>query len=342
MKAIVQNTYGSPGEVLELQDIDEPMVNDDEVLLRVHASAVAGDDWHLMRGLPYVARLDTGLFKPKNRVPGRDVAGCVERVGKNVTQLQSGDEVFGWCNGAFAERVSVSKDAIMLKPANLTLTQAAAIPISALTALQALRDKGRVQPGQRVLVIGASGGVGTFAVQLAKAFGAEVTGVCSTSNVDMVRSLGADRVIDYTKDDCTLSGQPYDLVLDMVGSRSLSDCRRALGPNGTLVMVGGSGGRWFKGTDRWIKAIMLSPFIRQTLSPLIHTSSKDDLATLKDLIEAGKVTPVITEQYPLNRVPEAIGHFQAGHAQGKVVITILGVDHRLETGSEKNGAAVCD
>jgi NADPH:quinone reductase-like Zn-dependent oxidoreductase len=322
MKAIVQYKYGSPEDVLELQGIDMPQVTDDEVLVRVHAAAVAGDDWHLMQGLPYVARLATGLFKPKNRVPGRDVAGRVEAAGKNVTHFQPGDEVFGWCEGAFAEYVSVPKDALALKPANLTLEQAAVVPVSGFTALQAVRDEGQIQPGQKVLIIGASGGVGTFAVQIAKAFGAEVTGVCRTRNADLVRSIGADRVIDYTREDFTQSGQRYDLIVDMVGDRSLSDCRRVLSPTGTLVMVGGSGGRWLQGTDRWVRALLLSPFVRQRLRPLIHTDSKEDLATLKELIEAGKVTPVVSARYALSEVPEAIRHFEAGHAVGKVVITV--------------------
>jgi NADPH:quinone reductase-like Zn-dependent oxidoreductase len=325
MKAIVQYKYGSPDDVLELQDIDKPVVKDDEVLVRVHATTVAGDDWHIMRGLPYVARIATGLFRPrKNSVPGRDVAGRVEAVGTNVTQFQPGDEVFGWCDGAFAEYVSVSEDALALKPANLTLEQAAAVPISAFTALQALRDKGQIQPGQKVLIIGASGGVGTFAVQLAKAFGAEVTGVCSTRNVDMVRSIGADHVIDYTQEDFTQSGQRYDLILDMVGNRSLSDCRRALNPRGTLVIVGWGtrGGPRIMGMDRTVRALVLSPFVRQRLRALFHTNSKEDLATLKEFIEAGKVTPVISARYPLSEVPEAIRHFEAGHARGKVVITV--------------------
>jgi len=325
MKAIVQDEYGSPDDVLELQDIDKPVVKDDEVLVRVQASSVAGDDWHIMRGLPYIARIATGLFKPKNSVPRcGDVAGHVEAVGRNVTQFQPGDEVFGWCNGAFAEYVSVSEDALALKPANLTLEQAAAVPISAFTALQGVRDKGQIQPGQKVLINGASGGVGTFAVQIAKSFGAEVTGVCSTRNVDMVRSIGADQVIDYTQEDFTQSGQRYDLILDMVGNRSLSDCRRALSPKGTLVIVGWGrrGGPRLMGMDRTFRALVLSPFVRQRLRPLFHTNNKEDLTTLKELIEAGKVTPVISAHYPLSEVPEAIRHFEAGHARGKVVITV--------------------
>ncbi len=324
MKAILQDSYGSPDEVLQLQDVDKPVVKDDEVLVRVRAAPVAGDDWHLMRGLPYIARLVTGLLKPKNRVPGRELAGRVEAVGENVKQFRPGDEVFGWCEGAFAEYVPVSEDALALKPANLTLEQAAAVPISAFTALQALRDGGRIQPGQKVLIVGASGGVGTFAVQLAKAFGAEVTGVCSASNAELVRSIGADFVIDYTQEDFTQSGQRYDLIVDMVGNRSLSDCRRALSPEGTLVIVGWGrrGGLGLMGMDRTFRALVLSPFVRQRLRVLIHKDSKEDLLVLKEFIEAGKVTPVISAHYPLSEVPAAIRHFEEGHARGKVVITV--------------------
>lgn len=324
MKAIVQHRYGPPEKVLELRDIDTPVVTDDHVLLRVHAAAVAGDDWHLMRGLPYVARLATGLFKPKNRVPGRDVAGRVEAVGKDVTRFRAGDEVFGWCDGAFAEFVSVPENALAPRPVNLTLEQTAAVPISGFTALQALRDVGQIQAGHRALIIGASGGVGSFAVQIARAFRADVTGVCSTSNADLVRSIGADRVIDYTQEDFTRGGQRYDLIIDMVGNRSLSDCRRALNPSGTLVLVGGSGGRWFKGTDRFMTALVLSPFVRQRLRPLIHTDNQEDLTALKELVEAGNVTPVISARYPLSEAARAIRHFEAGHAVGKVVIIVSG------------------
>ena len=322
MRAIIQDRYGLPDDVLKLQDLDRPDVSDNEVLIRVHASAVAGDDWHLVRGLPYVARMVTGLLKPKNRIPGRDVAGVVEAVGRNVTQFGPGDGVFGWCEGAFAEYATASEDWLALKPSNLTFEQAAVVPISGFTALQAVRDSCQIQPGQQVLIIGASGSVGTFAVQVAKSFGATVVGVCSTANVDLVRSIGADRVVDYTQEDFTRDGQRYDLIVDMVGARSLSDTRRALSPAGTLVMVGSSGGRWFKGTDRWVGAVLLSPFVRQRLRPLVHTDSKDDLVVLKQLIEARKVTPVISAQYPVSEVAEAISHFEEGHACGKVVIIV--------------------
>ena len=320
MKAIVQYKYGSP-DVLELKEIDKPVVKDDDVLVRVHAAAVNIGDWHLMRGVPYVVRMLVGLLKPKNSVPGMDIAGKVEAVGKNVKQLQPGDEVFGWCTGAFAEYACAGEDHFVPKPANLTFEQASAVGVSASTALQLLRDQGKVQPGQKVLINGASGGVGTFAVQIAKSFGAEVTGVCSTRNMDMVRSIGADQVIDYTQEDFAQSGQRYDLILDVFGNRSLSDCRRALTPQGTYVLVGGSIGRWF-GLARSIKVLLLSPFVRQRLRTFISTNNKEDLVVLKELIEAGKVTPVIDRTYPLSETPEAIGYVGEGHARGKVVITV--------------------
>jgi NADPH:quinone reductase-like Zn-dependent oxidoreductase len=322
MRAIIQAAYGSPDNVLELRDIDRPTIKDDEVLLEIHAAAVAGDDWHLLRGQPYVARVVTGLRRPKLRVPGRDVAGRVEAVGAAVTRLRPGDEVFGWCNGAFAEHVAVPGGQLVRKPTNLTLEQAAVVPISGLTALQAVRDVGRAQPGDHVLVIGASGGVGTFAVQIAKALGTEVTGVCSTTNADLVRSIGADHVVDYTLEDFTQRGRRYDVIIDLVGNRSLSDVRRALERRGTLVLVGGTGGRWFKGTHRFIGALALSPFVRHRLRPLIHRDRTRDLETLKDLIEAGKLTPVVSAHYPLAEVPDAIRHFAQGHARGKVAITV--------------------
>jgi NADPH:quinone reductase-like Zn-dependent oxidoreductase len=322
MRAIIQEAYGSPDHVLELRDIEKPAIKDDEVLVEVHAAAVAGDDWHLMQGEPYAARLVTGLRRPKNRVPGRDVAGRVEAVGAAVTELRLGDEVFGWCGGAFAEHVAVPAGQLAGKPTNLTLEQAAVVPISGFTALQAARDVGRVQPGHHVLVIGASGGVGTFAVQIAKALGATVTGVCSTTNTELVRSIGADHVIDYTLDDLAADARVYDVVIDLVGNLALADIRRALKPGGTLVLVGGTGGRWFKGTHRFIGALLLTPFVRQRLRPLIHQDRKRDLETLKELIEAGKLTPVVSAHFPLAEVPDAIRHFAHGHARGKVAITV--------------------
>jgi NADPH:quinone reductase-like Zn-dependent oxidoreductase len=324
MKAIVQEKYGST-DVLELKDIDKPVVGDDDLLLRVHAAGVDPGVWHLMTGLPYLVRImGFGLRKPRVRIRGRDVAGHVEAVGKNVTQFHPGDEVFGTCEGSFAEYVCAQADRLAPKPANLTAEQAAAVPISGLTALQGLRDKGKVQPGRRVLIIGAAGGVGTFAVQIAKAFGAEVTGVCSTAKVDLVRSIGADHVIDYTREDLVDGVQHYDLILDTAGNRSLSQLRRALARRGTLVIVGGEGGgRWLGGFDRQIlRAPVLSLFVSQTLSPFIAKEKSEDLVVLKELIEAGKVTPIIGRTYPLSEVPEAIRYLEGGHTRGKVVITV--------------------
>jgi NADPH:quinone reductase-like Zn-dependent oxidoreductase len=321
MKAIVHSRYGPP-DVLELKDIDKPVVNDDQVLVGVHAAAVGKGDWLTVKGLPYVARMRYGLPKPKHSVPGFDVAGRIDAIGSNVTRLQPGDEVFGWCEGSFAEYASVPEGQLVLKPTNLTFEQAAAVPISAFAALQALRDTGQVQPGQQVVIIGASGGVGSFAVQLAKAYGAEVTGVCSTKSVDMVRSLGADHVIDYTQEDFTRSGQHYDLILEMAGNRSLADLRRALTSKGTLVLVGGSGGKWFMGTGRTLRAVVLSPFVGQRLRSFFSKPNRADLVVLKELIEAGKLTPVIDRTFPLNAAPEAIGYVGERSTQGKTVITV--------------------
>jgi NADPH:quinone reductase-like Zn-dependent oxidoreductase/predicted nucleotidyltransferase len=334
MKAIIQDRYGSPDDVLELKDIDKPVVKDDEVLVRVHAAGVNISDWILMRGVPYVMRLASGLRKPRNSVPGDDIAGKVEAVGKNVKQLQPGDEVFGWCKGAFAEYACAGEDNFVPKPANLTFEQAAAVGVSAATALQALRDHGKVQPGQKVLINGASGGVGTFAVQIAKSFGADVTGVCSARNVDRVRSIGADQVIDYTQEDFTKSGQRYDLILDNVANHSLSDFRRALTPKGILLPNGGGhlSGGWFRPLGSVIKALVLSLFVRQQGRPFLSLPDKEDLATLKELTESGKVTPVIDRTYPLSETPAAIGHVGEGHAQGKTVITVSGADHRADHG----------
>ncbi len=325
MKAIVQDTYGTP-DVLELRDIDEPVVGDDDVLVRVRAAGVDPGVWHLIAGLPYLVRImGFGLRKPKVGVRGRDVAGRVEAIGKNVTGFRPGDEVFGICDGSFAELACARPDRLARKPANLSFEQAAAAPISGLTALQALRDKGRVQPGQKVLIIGAAGGVGTFAVQIAHSLGAEVTGVCSTTKMELVRSIGANHVIDYTAADFADGVHFYDLVIDTAGSRSLSHLRRALTRRGTLVIVGGEGGggRWLGGFDRQIlRAPALSPFVSQTLSPFVAKERKEDLVVLKELMEAGEVTPVIDRTYPLSEVPEAIRYLSKGHARGKVVITV--------------------
>jgi NADPH:quinone reductase-like Zn-dependent oxidoreductase len=317
MKAIVQNGYGSP-DVLALQEIDKPVVKDGDVLVRVHAAAIHAGDYFCMKGTPYVVRLSLGLPKPRgNYVPGFDAAGQVEAVGKNVTRLQPGDEVFGACTGACAEYVSAAEGNFVPKPANLTFEQAAAVPTSALAALHGLRDAGKVQPGQKVLINGASGGVGTFAVQIAKSLGAEVTGVCSTRNVDMVRSIGADHVIDYTQEDFTQSGQRYDLILDNVANRSLSDCRRALAPQGKLIPNSGHAGIGYV-----LKAFVLSVFVSQQGRPFVSTPNQADLVVLKELLESGQVTPVIDRAYPLSETPEAMGYAGEGHARGKVVITM--------------------
>jgi NADPH:quinone reductase-like Zn-dependent oxidoreductase len=323
MKAIVRDTYGSP-EVLELRDIDKPEIADDEVLVRVHAAGVDRGVWHIMTGLPYPIRLaGYGLRAPKNPVVGSDMAGVVEAVGKNVTRFQPGDEVFGIGKGSYAEYVCAREDKLAHKPANLTFEQAAVVAISGLTAMQGLRDHGRVEPEQKVLVIGASGGVGTFAVQTAKAFGAHVTGVCSTTKVDMVRSIGADHVIDYTREDFAEGEQRYDLILDIGGNSSLARLRRALAPRGTLIIVGGeTDGRWLGGTDRQLRALMLSPFVGQKLGTFVASENHEDMNVLKELIEVGKVTPVIDRTYPLSEVPEAIRYLEEGHARGKVVITV--------------------
>ena len=323
MKAIVQDSYGS-ADVLELRDIERPEVGDDEVLVRVHAAGVDPGVWHLMTGLPYLIRIaGYGFRAPKSPVRGNDLAGRVEAIGKDVTQFQVGDEVYGTSDGTFAEYVSAKESKVALKPANLSFAQAAAVPTSALTALQGLRDHAEAQPGQRVLIIGASGGIGTFAVQLAKAFGAEVTGVCSTTKVDMVRSLGADHVIDYVLDDFTQTAQRHDVILDMAGNRSLSTLRHALTPEGTLVIVGGEeGGRWLGGTDRQIRAFLLSPFVRQRLRTFVAKESAEDLLVLKELVESGKVTPVIDRTYALREAPDAIRHLEEGHARGKLVLSV--------------------
>jgi NADPH:quinone reductase-like Zn-dependent oxidoreductase len=319
MKAIVQDRYGS-AEVLEAQEIDKPEIGDDEVLVRVHAASVHVGDWILMTGSPFVMRLATGLRKPKNRVPGTDVAGIVEAVGKDVRRLRPGDEVFGWGAGAFAEYARATEDHFVKKPSNLTFEEAASVGVSASTALQLLRDDGKVQPGQKVLINGASGGVGTFAVQIAKAFGAEVTGVSSTKNLEMVRSIGADHVIDYTRDDFTAGAARYDLILDNVGNHSMARTRRALTPGGKLISNGG--GHADGKLGRTIRTMLVSMFVRQQASPTVKTQNRDDLVALKDLIEAGKVRPVIDRTYPLIQTPEAIDHVAAGHARGTVVICV--------------------
>jgi NADPH:quinone reductase-like Zn-dependent oxidoreductase len=324
MQAMVQGTYGS-AEALELRDIDKPEIGDDEVMLRVRAAGVNPADWAVMSGLPYIARPVYGLRKPKNAVRGTDVAGVVESVGTGVTRFRPGDEVFGWCAGAYAEYASVSEGALVLKPANLTFEQAASVPMAGLVALQALRDHGNVQAGQTVLINGASGGIGTFAVQIAKSLGAQVTGVCSTRNVDMVRSIGADHVIDYTQGDFTRNGQRFDFILDNVANHSLSDLRRAVTPTGVLVPNGGGfDNRWFASGGRVIRANVLKRSVDHRLRPFLLSPKLEDLVVLKELIEAGKVTPVIDRTYPLSETPQAISHVGEGHARGKIVITVEG------------------
>jgi NADPH:quinone reductase-like Zn-dependent oxidoreductase len=325
LKAITYHRYGPP-EVLELQEVDEPEVGDDDVLVRVRAASANPRDWHFMRGEPYFMRLQFGLRTPKNRLLGGDVAGQVEAVGRKVTRFRPGDEVVAdVVQGGFAEYACVPEGLAGPKPANLTFEQAAAVPLAALTALQGLRDQGRVQPGQKVLVVGAAGGVGTFAVQLAKWLGADVTGVCSTSKVDLVRSIGADHVVDYTREDFTKGGQRYDVIFQLAGTRSPSDCRRALTPKGTLLLSSGeSGGRWIGPVSRIVKALALSPFVGQRLVPFLAKPSGEDLQLMRELIESGEVSPVIDRTYALGEVPEAIRYLESGHARGKVVIAVSG------------------
>jgi NADPH:quinone reductase-like Zn-dependent oxidoreductase len=321
MMAIVQERYGAPDDVLVLMEIDKPSPGAGEVLVRVRATPVSGTDWHITRGLPYVARPVTGLRKPKSLVPGYDLSGTVESVGRDVSAFRTGDEVFGWHAGSYAEYASVPEGQLALKPTNLTLEQAAAVPIGSFTALQGVRDKGKVAPGQRVLITGASGGVGTYAVQIAKWLGAEVTAVCSAGKMDLVRSIGADQVIDYSREDLTARGNGYDVLIDLYGNPSLSECRQALKPGGTLVLVGGTGGSWFMGTDRWLRAMLLAPFLGVAIRPLIHKDRHDDLIMMKGLIEEGKVMPVLDRTYPLPMVAEAIQFVTDGRARGQVVVT---------------------
>jgi NADPH:quinone reductase-like Zn-dependent oxidoreductase len=324
MKAIVYHQYGSP-HVLELREIERPTVTEDDVLVRVRAASVNPFDWHYLTGEPYLVRLSGGLRKPKRQTIGADFAGTVEAVGSNVADFQSGDEVFGVRNGAFGEYVSVRQDrAVVRKPPNVSFEHAAAVPIAGVTALQALRDKGKVQSGQTVLINGASGGVGTFAVQIAKSFGAEVTGVCSTRNVEMVRSLGADHVIDYTREDFTLGRKGYDVMLDIAGNRSWSELKRVLAEEATLVWVGGPK------TNRWIGPLGQAVKLRLTTlagsrtvaAPFLAKVNKDDLAVLAELLESGKVTPVIEREYELTEVPDALRYLGEGHARGKLLVSV--------------------
>jgi NADPH:quinone reductase-like Zn-dependent oxidoreductase len=331
MKAVVYTDYGSP-DVLEIRDIKKPVPNDDQVLVKIRAASINPLDWHYMEGTPYIMRaFGVGLRKPKDPRLGVDYSGTVEAVGKNVTQFKPGDDVFGGRGGTFAEYMCGRADkAMVLKPANITFEQAASVPIAAITALQGLRDKGKIQPGQKVLINGASGGVGTFAVQIAKSFGAEVTGVCSTRNLDMVRSLGADHVIDYTKEDFTKGEQRYDLILDNVGTQPLSGFRHVLVPKGICVMIGGGGpndGGLIGPLARPLKALLVSPFVSQKMGMMMAELNKNDLTILGDLMQSGKVTPVIDRTYPLSQIAEALRYLEQGHARGKVVIT-MGQDNK--------------
>jgi NADPH:quinone reductase-like Zn-dependent oxidoreductase len=323
MKAIIYTKYGST-DVLQLKEVEKPMPKEDEVLVKIHASSVNPLDWHSMRGEPFLQRMETGLLKPTNQILGADIAGRVEAVGANITQFQPGDEIYGdlyYCGfGAFAEYVCVPENALGLKPANLTFEEAAAVPQAAFAALHALRDQGQIQSGQKVLINGASGGVGTFAVQIAKAFGAEVTGVCSTRNVELVRSLGADQVIDYTQEDFTQNGQCYDLIVDIAANHSLSVLERSLTPNGICVVVG------FSSLIHMIQVRLQGPRISKAgskkLGMLLPEKDDTDLGVLKEILEAGKVAPVIDRRYPFSETAEAIRYLEEGHARGKIVISM--------------------
>ncbi|MEV0593190.1 NAD(P)-dependent alcohol dehydrogenase [Nonomuraea cavernae] len=322
MKAIIQDRYGSP-DVLRLEDIDRPTPGDDDVLVEVYAAGVEQGVAHLMTGLPYLVRLAFGLRAPRGRVRGRELAGRVEAVGKNVTRFRPGDEVFGMGEGTFAAYACARERKLARKPANLTFEQAAAVTISATTALLGIHDIGQVKPGQQVLVTGAGGGVGTFAVQLAKASGAEVTGVCGTAKAELVRSIGADHVIDYTREDFTNGGRRYDVIFDLAGNRPVARLRHCLTPHGTLVLGGGEGGgRWLGGMERSLGAILLSPFVGQRLRWLLAGERSEDLERLRELAEAGTITPVIGGTYPLSEAPEALRQLAAGQAHGKLVITV--------------------
>ncbi|GIG61952.1 NADPH:quinone reductase [Longispora fulva] len=322
MKAIVHHQYGPP-DLLGFSEIEVPAVADDEVLVRVRAASVNPYDWHHVTGTPYIARLGGGWRAPRQLVPGVDLAGRVEAVGRDVTRFRPGDEVFGMRAGAFAEYVSVPEGRLAPKPANLTFEEAAAVPMAALTALQGLRDRGGVRPGQRVLVNGASGGVGTFAVQLARHFGAEVTGVCGTRNVEAARALGAHHVIDYTGADFTAGGRTYDLILDVAGNRSIADRRRALTPTGTLVVVGGpQSNRWFGPAGALLRVLVASRFGGQRMVGMLARCETADLLLLRDLLEAGTVVPAVERTYPLREVPQALRQVGEGHARGKTVITV--------------------
>jgi len=321
MKAMVHDSYG-PLELLELRELDRPVLGDGEVLVRVEAAGLHVGDCFGVRGAPFAMRLVSGLFRPKYGVPGFDLAGRVEAVGPKVTRFRPGDAVFGAGHGTCAEYARTSEDQLAPRPAGLTSTEAAALATSGLAALHGLRDAGRVRAGQKVLINGAAGGVGTFAVQIAKAFGAEVTGVCSPGNVDLVRSLGADDVIDYTREDFTARAGRYDLILDNVENRALAEVRRALAPDGTLLLNSGTGAEGLAMLIRLVKPLVVSPFVRQNLRRFLSKPNHADLVVLKELVEAGKLRPVVDRTYPLARTPEALAHIESGHARGKVVVTL--------------------
>jgi NADPH:quinone reductase-like Zn-dependent oxidoreductase len=310
--------------VLRLAEIARPTIGDDTILVRVAAAGVDRGTWHVMTGLPYAMRFaGFGVRTPKAPNPGRALAGTVESVGKDVTEFQPGDEVYGTCDGSFAEYAAARAGRFAAKPANLSFEQSAAVPVSALTALQAVRDHAQVRPGQKVLVIGASGGVGTFAVQIAKAFGAEVTGMCSTAKVDLVRSIGADHVIDYMRQDLADGEHRYDAILDIGGNRRLSHLRRALTPRGRLVIVGGeTNGRWLDGSDRQVRALLLSPLVSQKLGTFVASENAEDLSVLRELVESGTLSPAIDRTFPLSETPAAVRYVQEGHSRGKVVIAV--------------------
>jgi NADPH:quinone reductase-like Zn-dependent oxidoreductase len=329
LKAIVQERYGAPQDVLALREVDRPSAEANQVLVRVRAASVNPADWHFVRGEPAIARLQWGFRTPKDTIPGCDLAGLVEAVGEGVTSLAPGDEVFGSAFmrgfGAFGELASVPGDVLAAKPANLSFGDAAAVPVAGLTALQGLRHHGQVRAGHKVLIVGASGGVGTFAVQIAKSLGAEVTGVCSTRNVDLVRSLGADHVIDYTKEDFTRGGPRYDLIFQLAGTAAPSACRRALTPKGRLLLSSGeSKGRVIGPLGRVIKARALAPFVSQTMMSFTVSPGRSDLDAVRQLLEAGDVSPVIDRSYALAEVPEAIAYLEQGHARGKVIVDVQG------------------
>ena len=322
MKAVVYRCYGSP-DVLKIEDVVKPSVTDEGILIKIRSASVNPLDWHYMRGSPYIMRMQLGLGAPKRSRLGVDFAGTVETIGRNVSQFKPGDEVFGGASGAFAEYIVMPETAsVIRKPANITFEQSAATGIAGITALQALRDHGKLKAGEKVLINGASGGVGTFAVQIAKSFDAEVTGVCSTKNLDLVRSLGADHVIDYTRDNYTAGDERYDLIIDMVGNHSVRVNSRVLKPDGRLIVIGARKGDWIRPLRGVIESLLLSPFIKKEVKFFVAQFSKEDLSTLAELMQEGKVTPVIDRHYPLNETAAAVRYSETGRARGKIIINM--------------------